>query len=156
MQTKSPHNPFRAMLGDSLVTGAGQRVPIDDALLGKKIVLLYFSASWCPPCRQFTPRLVAFYNEMRAAGRSVEVVFVSADRDAASFRDYLRGHHGPWYAIPWEREQNRNGCSSFFQVQGIPRLIAFSGSTGAVVCQNAVGVPLTAATFNNWVASAWA
>jgi thiol-disulfide isomerase/thioredoxin len=34
---------------------------------------IYFSAHWCPPCRQFTPRLAQTYNALRAAGRDFEV-----------------------------------------------------------------------------------
>ena len=39
----------------------------------------------CPPCRQFTPRLVETYATLKAAGHDVEVVFVSMDRDQAAF-----------------------------------------------------------------------
>ena len=39
----------------------------------------------CPPCRQFTPRLVDTYAALKAAGHDVEVVFVSMDRDQAAF-----------------------------------------------------------------------
>ena len=44
-----------------------------------KVVALYFSAHWCPPCRQFTPMLKQAWNQ--AKGRlktkgSVQVVFV--------------------------------------------------------------------------------
>ncbi len=144
------HNPFKALLGDSLLMRDGRTTKsIDAALLGKKIVMLYFSASWCPPCRQFTPMLAKFYTEMRAAGRSLECVFVSADRDEGSFKSYLAEHHGDWCAIPYG-SSSRNNTSAYFKVQGIPRLIVFSGSTGAIVCNNAVGQALTAYALDAW------
>lgn len=42
--------------GVEIVTGDGQKVTADKHLEGK-IVALYFSAGWCPPCRAFTPKL---------------------------------------------------------------------------------------------------
>jgi thiol-disulfide isomerase/thioredoxin len=144
------NNPFKGLLGESLVMRDGRTVKsIDAALLGKRIVMLYFSASWCPPCRQFTPMLAKFYREMRAAGRSLECVFVSADRDEGSFKTYLAEHHGDWCAIPYG-SSSRNNTSAYFKVQGIPRLVVFSGSTGKIVCNNAVGQPLNAAALDGW------
>ena len=29
-----------------------------------KIICLYFSASWCAPCKKFTPLLIDFYKEI--------------------------------------------------------------------------------------------
>jgi nucleoredoxin len=43
--------------------------------LDGKAVMIYFSAHWCPPCRRFTPMLVQSYNQMKAAGKNVEIVF---------------------------------------------------------------------------------
>lgn len=42
------------------------------------IVLFYFSAHWCPPCKQFTPMLKAFVNKF--PGNYINVVFVSSDK----------------------------------------------------------------------------
>ena len=86
---------------------------------------------------------------MCAAGRSLECVFVSADRDEGSFKSYLAQHHGDWHAIPYS-SPNRNNTSAYFKVQGIPRLIVFSGRTGAIVCENAVGIPLNSMTLDTW------
>ena len=45
----------------NLIKSDGTSVPATSALEGKDIVLYYFSAHWCPPCRQFTPMLKDFY-----------------------------------------------------------------------------------------------
>ena len=43
-------------IGKTLVDRRGNEVPITD-IGSRKYILLYFSASWCPPCRRFTPKL---------------------------------------------------------------------------------------------------
>jgi len=57
-----------------------------DALKGK-VLLLYFSASWCPPCRRFTPMLKSFYEEV-AKKSPVEVVWVSSDDSQKEWNEY--------------------------------------------------------------------
>ncbi len=53
-----------------------QKQPVSVDSLDGKIVGIYFSAQWCPPCRNFTPKLVSFRN---ANKDDFEVVFVSSD-----------------------------------------------------------------------------
>ena len=49
----------------NLIKADGTKKPSSEALAGKDIILIYFSAHWCPPCRGFTPILKDFY-EVRA------------------------------------------------------------------------------------------
>lgn len=44
--------------------------------LAGKTVFLYFSASWCPSCKGFTPQLMEFY-ENHAKDKNFEVIWVS-------------------------------------------------------------------------------
>ena len=46
--------------GQNLQKGDGV-VSAEEALANKSVVCFYFSAHWCPPCRQFTPILKDFY-----------------------------------------------------------------------------------------------
>lgn len=43
-----------------------------------KTVFFYFSASWCPPCRGFTPQLIEFYDKY-AKDKNFEVVLIPWD-----------------------------------------------------------------------------
>lgn len=64
-----------------------------------KVVALYFSAHWCPPCRNFTPILRDFYEEAEG-GSGLEIVFVSLDRTPSDLDKYLQEAHGKWLYIP--------------------------------------------------------
>ncbi|EJW77087.1 hypothetical protein WUBG_12003, partial [Wuchereria bancrofti] len=66
-----------------------------DALANKKVVALYFSAHWCPKCRQFTPVLKEFYEEVD--DDQFEIVFVSLDHSEEDLNNYVKESHGDWY-----------------------------------------------------------
>ena len=51
--------------GKTLIKADGSSHQADAVLSGKKVVLIYFSAHWCPPCRGFTPVLKDFYEVMK-------------------------------------------------------------------------------------------
>ena len=47
--------------GHQLLNGQRQVFAAQEALDEVDIICYYFSAHWCPPCRQFTPVLADFY-----------------------------------------------------------------------------------------------
>ena len=76
------------------------------ALKTSRLVGLYFSAHWCPPCRQFTPMLIELYSHLKEENpmHGLEIVFVSSDRDRPSFNGYYASM--PWLSVPFQtREQ---------------------------------------------------
>jgi len=104
-------------------------------LKGKKLGF-YFSASWCGPCRGFTPTLVEVYNELSPKG-DFEVVFVSRDKDDETFKNYFSKM--PWLAIPFSDSETRNRLKELCHVKGIPHL-ALLDDTGKVVTEDGVHI----------------
>lgn len=98
-----------------------------------KLVALYFSASWCPPCKTFTPILVDFYNMNKD---ELEVVYISSDHDENSFNAYFGKM--PWLAmVPvFEKSQTQKRLMNMFKIQGIPTLIVLDALTGNFVTAN--------------------
>lgn len=67
----------------------GSFVPASEAFCGKKYVLVYFSAHWCPPCQRFTPILADFYKD-HSERLGFEILFVSSDRKEQKMMDYFQ------------------------------------------------------------------
>jgi len=125
--------------GTLLKSGSSAPVPLAEAVGGKEFVLFYVSASWCPPCRKFTPMLANWY---RSHKHLAEVVFVSADHDVGQFQTYFASSH-PWAAVDYDRDSAaREQIMSDLRVSGIPRLTVASASTGVVLVDNAVNASL--------------
>ena len=103
---------------DKLVDANGKKVSRDS--LKGKVVGIYFSAHWCPPCRLFTPSLVKFRNKNKNA---FEVVFVSLDNSPEEKKEYMRGEKMKWPTIQGIRSKEGNELAQKFRVEGIPALI---------------------------------
>lgn len=108
---------------DFVIETSGSKVPVSE-LVGKTI-LLYFSAQWCPPCRDFLPKFIAIYDEIKAKDGAFEVIFVSSDRDQFSFDDYFVSM--PWLALPFGDER-KAFLQRKFKVKGIPAVVAIGPS----------------------------
>ena len=80
------------------VTSADGEMSTADVMVGKQYVGLYFSAHWCPPCRDFTPMLADWYTA-NATDLELELVFVSSDNDEEGFTEYF--NEMPWKALPY-------------------------------------------------------
>jgi thiol-disulfide isomerase/thioredoxin len=64
----------------------------------RRVLVLYWWASWCPFCAETTPHVEALWREQRALGsKGLLVLALSIDTDAKPARDYLarRGYTLP-------------------------------------------------------------
>lgn len=118
-------------------------------LSGKKIGI-YFTASWCPPCRAFTPQLVAAYNQLKTDGKPFEVVLVTHDQDEASMEKYMKDYEMPWVAVPFG-DKRIEALNKKFSVSGIPKLVVIDDA-GTVISSDARGEVASkgAAAFDAW------
>lgn len=121
-------SPMARRLAGKLVRLQGGTLRPHDAasLAGVRFFALYFSASWCGPCRQFTPRLVDAYGSLKAEYPEFEVVFVSADNSAGDMRDYMKDDRMAWPALKFDAiaasEEIMRYCGD-----GIPCLVLVDG-----------------------------
>ncbi len=76
-------------------TTGNKFLPVSD-LIGKNYLLLDFWASWCSPCRQENPNLVAMYNKYHDRGFDILGISLDSNRDrwiAAIHDDQLTWNH---------------------------------------------------------------
>ena len=105
--------------GKKLLTQSGSVVDAETALADKKVVACYFSAHWCPPCRQFTPMLKDFFEELDDF--PLAIIFVSSDQDEKSMKEYF-ATHGNYFAVQFSDKQLSDALSQACNVSGIPML----------------------------------
>jgi thiol-disulfide isomerase/thioredoxin len=87
-----------------------------------RYIAFYRGAGWCPPCREFSPKLLKTYNELKPKHPEFEVVFLSADHSTAGMRDYVKEEGFPWLAVTPDRLKELNLVTPYI-AQTIPQLI---------------------------------
>ncbi|CAF1378144.1 unnamed protein product [Rotaria sordida] len=121
---------FRDLLGESLLevntdqtSETYRKVPTSE--LENKVVAIYFSAHWCGPCQNFTPKLADCYMNVQSELHDrFDIVFVSSDNDEKSFEEYFQTM--PWKAIPYSDRERAEKLGEKFHVSGIPTLIVLA------------------------------
>lgn len=108
---------IKELIGSTLMKG--DKVVGASALEGMYFGL-YFSAHWCGPCKQFTPKLIECYNELKKLGKNFEVVFCSSDNDENEYKGYYGSM--PWLTLGY-RSPIKEKLSTQLNVEGIPTFI---------------------------------
>jgi cytochrome c biogenesis protein CcmG/thiol:disulfide interchange protein DsbE len=109
-------------------------------------VVVNFFASWCPPCQQEQPELVAFAYAHRAAG-DADLVGVVFDDGASTARSFMQSTGASWPSVVDPGGQ----IALDYGVRGPPE--TFLVSPGGTVVAHFDG-PMTNAALDYWLARA--
>jgi len=118
---KAEPSAFDEVLLGNLVRLDGKRLKrCTDATRPKKYYVFYYTASWCPPCRRYTPELVKWYEAHK--NENFELVLITSDRNEDAMEDYAKSKKMPWPLLKF-RETEDFKKSFDHGVRGIPSLI---------------------------------
>jgi len=116
LQAEEP-SVWQSYLGNTLYDMDGKEVSLES--LEGKYVGLYFSASWCGPCRKFTPLLAQWHDKFND---NFEVILIGSDQNEKSHFKYMKKYKMPWYTIPLNGKEAK-ALDRQFQVSAIPTLV---------------------------------
>jgi len=88
-EVTEPPSKVKAALDPVLFDEKGKPTKIEG---NPKYFLLYYSASWCPPCRAFSLDVVKTHRSLKKKGNDVEFILVSADKTEEAAHDYLKDY----------------------------------------------------------------
>lgn len=110
-------------------------------VIGDKVVVFYFSADWCPPCRRFTRELMKFYERLKSKPdvEDFEVVFISMDKRLKEYQKYAG--RMPWWSMPFEAESLAM-LRNIYGMTGIPCLVVVD-KNGRVISLDGVGLVMS-------------
>jgi len=99
-----------------------------------KTVLLDFWASWCPPCRDLNPKLVAIYNVYKKRG--FDVFQVSLDKNGEALNQAIKKDVLPWETQTCDFQSWNSPIAQLYLVKEIPQnfLIDKNGIIVAINC----------------------
>ena len=119
-------------------TPDGKTVSLKQSL--GKVTIVDFWASWCKPCREENPNVVALYNELHAKG--LNIVGVSLDKEAAPWKEAIAKDKLAWNQVSnlkWWKEP----IAATYGVQSIPATFILDAS-GKIVAKDLRGAELKA------------
>ena len=132
LETVAVGKPF---LDFTLKTVDGQEVALSEYVKGNKLTLVDFWASWCGPCRQENPFVLAAYNAYHDKG--FNVLGVSMDQDVDAWQKAITNDQ-----LPWTHVRDEEGVASeMYLIYYIPSNLLID-ENGIIVEKNLRGEDL--------------
>lgn len=105
-----------------------------------KITIIDFWASWCGPCRQENPNVVALYNEFHTKG--LNIIGVSLDTNVSKWKEAIAKDKLAWTQISnlqgWE-----DPIAQQYKIEGIPATLLLDAN-GKIIAKDLRGDALKA------------
>ncbi|GKZ00387.1 hypothetical protein MPSEU_000991700 [Mayamaea pseudoterrestris] len=126
---------MESLLGPKLLKSINDSTSTSSLLKDTKLVGLYFSAHWCPPCQSFTPILKKFYEN--TSRQDIQFVYISSDKTLDEFKNYYGSM--PWLAVPTDAEaaKLKGELATKIRLMGIPTLVILDAKTGHFITNQA-------------------
>ncbi|MCR9010656.1 TlpA disulfide reductase family protein [Gabonibacter chumensis] len=105
-----------------------------------KVKLIDFWASWCGPCRQENPHVVALYKEFHPKG--LEIIGVSLDNDKANWEKAIQDDGLTWYQGS-DLKGWQSAVAQLYGVRAIPHTVLLDANN-KIVAKNLRGNELKA------------
>lgn len=106
----------------TLETLDGRPVALSD--LRGKAALINFWASWCPPCLEETPALIAAYDELKRTNPNIEFIGIGTNDDRANLEKFAENNRIPYIIV----EDPDGKVSDAYGVLGMPTTVFIDGS----------------------------
>lgn len=114
----------------------GKKVSLNESL--NAITIIDFWASWCGPCRQENPNMVALYKEFHSQG--LNIIGVSLDKDASAWKEAIAKDGLEWTQVSnlkyWD-----DPIAATYGVKSIPATFVLN-QYGVVVAKDLKGQAL--------------
>lgn len=120
--------------GEAHLIGHGDKIyegPALKHLVSFELVGVFFGASHNEKCRKFTPKLIKHYHRLKDAGKKIEIVYISGDRDFNSFSDFFA--EMPWPAIDYNQHEVARVIAMMFEASRVPYLCWVNVMSGEII-----------------------
>lgn len=119
---------WKKLFGNDLFDAEGKKVSVSNALKSRKYVGIYSSASWCGPCRIFTPKLLEFAEKNKG---KIDIVLLGFHWTKEDVCKYMKKYKMPWAGT--YRTENVEAFVTRHRIEGIPDFKVFTHAGELVI-----------------------